>query len=53
MPLVPPLESPVAATVVGMPEVMFKDSTHPVADPPRAQFAVIPTKSQSVLCPEL
>ena len=53
IPLVPPLEEPVAAAVAGKLEVMLKDSTHPLEDPPKAQLWGIPTKSQSLLWLEL
>ena len=55
MPLVPPQVAPAAAAVAGNPEVILKDSTHPVEDPLKAQLLGIPTKSQSVpvLWPEL
>jgi hypothetical protein len=58
MPLVPPLPlvwpvDAVDVAAVGKLEVMLKDSTHPFAEPPKAQLWGIPTKSQSVFCPEL
>ena len=51
IPLDPPAVAPVAAAVVGKELVMLKDMVHPLLEPPNAQLAGTPAKSQSV--PEL